>query len=73
MLVLVVAAAVRLWGIGFGLPGAQATGGGFTPVPPRSDRGYDQQDAFFLPLEGLTGIERPGPNFEVYRLRAIAR
>jgi hypothetical protein len=42
-------------------------------VPPRSDRGYDQQDAFFLPLEGLTGIERPGPNFEVYRLRAIAR
>jgi len=33
------------------------------------DRTYDQQDAFFLPLEGLAGIERPGPSFEVYRLR----
>jgi 4-amino-4-deoxy-L-arabinose transferase-like glycosyltransferase len=41
----------------------------FTPAPPRTDRVYDPQDAFFLPLKGLTGIERPGPNFEVYRLR----
>jgi hypothetical protein len=45
----------------------------FTPAPPRPDRVYDQQDAFFLPLEGLTGIERPGPNFEVYSLRPITR
>ena len=45
----------------------------FTPAPPRPDRVYDQQDAFFLPLEGLTGIERPGPNFEVYRLRPLTR
>jgi hypothetical protein len=42
-------------------------------VPPRPDRVHDQQDAFFLPLEGLNGIERPGPNIEVYRLRAVAR
>ena len=33
------------------------------------DRLYDQQDAFFLPLDGLAGIERPGPSFEIYRLR----
>jgi hypothetical protein len=28
---------------------------------------YDQQDAFYLPLEGLGGITRPGPAFELYR------
>jgi hypothetical protein len=28
---------------------------------------YDQQDAFYLPLEGLDGITRPGPAFELYR------
>ena len=33
-----------------------------------SDRLYDQQDAFFLPLDGLAGIERPGPSYEIYRL-----
>jgi hypothetical protein len=33
-----------------------------------TDRLYDQQDAFFLPLDGLAGIERPGPSFEIYRL-----
>jgi hypothetical protein len=38
-----------------------------------SDRLYDQQDAFFLPLDGLAGIERPGPSYEVYRLAAEAR
>ena len=32
-----------------------------------SDRLYDQQDAFFLPLDGLAGIERPGPSYEIYR------
>jgi hypothetical protein len=30
---------------------------------------YDQQDAWFLPLAGLAGIERIGPAFEIYRLR----
>lgn len=30
---------------------------------------YDQQDAFFLPLTGLEGLERPGPSFELYRRR----
>ena len=28
---------------------------------------YDQQDAFYLPLAGFRGIERPGPSFELYR------
>jgi hypothetical protein len=32
-------------------------------------RVYDQQDALFLPLTGLAGVERIGPTFEVYRLR----
>ncbi len=32
-------------------------------------RTYDQQDALFLPLAGLAGVERIGPNFEIYRLR----
>ncbi len=41
----------------------------FIAAPPRDGHVYDQQDAFFLPLEGLTGIERPGPNFEIYRVR----
>jgi hypothetical protein len=27
---------------------------------------YDQQDAFFLPLEGLGGVTRPGPAFELF-------
>ena len=28
---------------------------------------YDQQDAFFLPLSGFSGIGRPGPNISIYR------
>ncbi len=28
---------------------------------------YDQQDAFFLPIDGLGGITRPGPAFDLYR------
>lgn len=28
---------------------------------------YDSQDAFFVPLAGFRGIERPGPNFAVFR------
>jgi hypothetical protein len=31
---------------------------------------YDQQDAFYLPLAGLDGIQRPGPSFDVYKRRA---
>ena len=27
---------------------------------------YDLQDEFYLPLSGFRGIERPGPNLEVY-------
>lgn len=30
---------------------------------------FDQQDAFYLPFAGLGGVERPGPNFELYALR----
>jgi hypothetical protein len=32
-------------------------------------RVYDQQDALFLPLAGLAGVDRMGPSFEIYRLR----
>jgi hypothetical protein len=34
-----------------------------------ASRIYDQQDALFLPLAGLSGVERIGPSFEIYRLR----
>jgi Dolichyl-phosphate-mannose-protein mannosyltransferase len=27
---------------------------------------YDLQDAFFVPLEGFRGVERPGPNIEIF-------
>ena len=33
------------------------------------DRTYDQQDAFYLPLEGLEGLRRPGPSFDLYSRR----
>lgn len=32
-------------------------------------RVYDQQDAFYLPIEGLEGLTRPGPAFELYSRR----
>jgi hypothetical protein len=32
-----------------------------------ADRIYDQQDAFFLPLDDFSGITRPGPDFYIYR------
>ena len=41
----------------------------FPVTADESDRLYDQQDAFFLPLGSLAGIERPGPSFEIYKLR----
>jgi len=31
---------------------------------------FDQQDAFYLPFAGLQGVERPGPNFLLFALRA---
>jgi hypothetical protein len=30
---------------------------------------FDQQDSFYVPFAGLEGVERPGPNFELYVLR----
>jgi hypothetical protein len=30
---------------------------------------YDPLDAFYLPLRGFRGVERPGPNIAVYRRR----
>ena len=37
------------------------------PVGDDRPRIYDQQDAFFLPLAGLDGLDRPGPSFELYK------
>ena len=31
---------------------------------------FDRIDAFFLPLSGFGGIERPGPNIDIYRRHA---
>lgn len=36
------------------------------PAADDRPRLYDPQDAFFLPLAGFDGIERPGPSFELY-------
>lgn len=41
----------------------------FTVARDSRPRFYDQQDARFLPLNRLGGIERIGPAFEMYRLR----
>jgi hypothetical protein len=41
----------------------------FIAAAPDPRATYDQQDAFFLPLTGLDRVKRPGPDFEVYRLR----
>ena len=30
-------------------------------------RVYDRQDAFFVPFAGFSGVDRPGPNFTLYR------
>jgi hypothetical protein len=37
------------------------------PVGDERARVYDQQDAFFLPLAGLDGLDRPGPTFDLYK------
>jgi len=41
-----------------------------TESRPVSDRIYDQQDAFYLPLAKLEGLERPGPAFDLYKRRS---
>ena len=46
---------------------------GFPVARDNPARIYDQQDALFLPLAGLAGVERIGPNFEIYRLRSTGR
>lgn len=40
------------------------------PVGDDRPRTYDPQDAFFLPLTGFQGLDRPGPSFELYQRRA---
>jgi hypothetical protein len=39
----------------------------FTAYRPGASRVYDQQDAFFIPFAGFSGVTRPGPNFTLYR------
>ena len=29
---------------------------------------FDREDAFFLPIHGFSGVERPGPNVAIYRM-----
>jgi 4-amino-4-deoxy-L-arabinose transferase-like glycosyltransferase len=36
------------------------------------DHVFDPQDAFFVPLAGFEGVERPGPNFAVYKRAGAA-
>jgi 4-amino-4-deoxy-L-arabinose transferase-like glycosyltransferase len=38
----------------------------FTSAPPSTDRVYDVQDEFYLPLTGFAGVIRPGPNYRIY-------
>jgi 4-amino-4-deoxy-L-arabinose transferase-like glycosyltransferase len=44
----------------------------FRAFTPRLPGIYDLQDSFFVPYAGFDGVERPGPNFTLYR-RAIAK
>ena len=32
---------------------------------------YDLADAFFLPVAGFGGVERPGPNIRIYRRKDL--
>jgi hypothetical protein len=41
----------------------------FAVATDSATRIYDQQDALFLPLSGLGGVERIGPTLDIYRLR----
>ena len=42
----------------------------FTAFTAGSRRVYDQQDAFFVPFAGFSGVDRPGPNFTLYQRAA---
>ena len=33
---------------------------------------YDRQDSFYVPFSGFSRVERPGPNFSLYKLSAPA-
>jgi 4-amino-4-deoxy-L-arabinose transferase-like glycosyltransferase len=39
----------------------------FTAFSTGPRRVYDRQDAFFVPFAGFSGVERPGPNFTLYK------
>jgi 4-amino-4-deoxy-L-arabinose transferase-like glycosyltransferase len=39
----------------------------FTAFSPAKGRVYDLQDAFFVPFAGFDGVQRPGPNFTLYK------
>ena len=41
----------------------------FIASDPAANNLYDRQDAFYLPLRGFRGVERPGPNLYVFRLK----
>jgi hypothetical protein len=42
----------------------------FRAVDTRQWHVYDQQDAFFLPLAGFSGVGRPGPNLSIYERKS---
>ncbi len=42
----------------------------FTAFSPGKQRVYDLQDAFFVPFAGFDGVQRPGPNFTLYKRSA---
>jgi 4-amino-4-deoxy-L-arabinose transferase-like glycosyltransferase len=39
----------------------------FGAFSPTGKHVYDQQDAFFAPFAGFRGVERPGPNYTLYK------
>jgi 4-amino-4-deoxy-L-arabinose transferase-like glycosyltransferase len=43
----------------------------FTAFSPAEGRVYDLQDAFFLPFTGFAGVQRPGPNFTLYKRASV--
>jgi 4-amino-4-deoxy-L-arabinose transferase-like glycosyltransferase len=42
----------------------------FVAYDPSAPHLYDVQDAFFMPYAGFAGVERPGPNYTLYRRRS---
>jgi hypothetical protein len=43
----------------------------FPVVDDDRPRIYDQQDAMFMPLADLAGVQRVGPGFEIYKIREV--